>query len=235
MKLLNTNASNTKIMKSQTGTEYEIASLSLMPDSIICPAQTIAACKDPCLVSAGRGQMHSVAASRQSKSDLWHLDQAQFLETLTKEMAAFIKRCNTRGKLAAFRLNTISDIAWEKYGIPQLFPQALLYDYTKLAARLGKTPDNYKLMFSYSAAPAYQNQVNAALKKDVPISAVFRGGLPATFLGRKVIDGDKSDLINLFSGNVVVGLKLKGGKRIQASQSPFIVDNPELIELQVAA
>ena len=189
MKLLNTNASNTKIMKTQTGTEYLIASLSLMPNSIICPAQTIAACKDPCLVSAGRGQMHSVAASRQSKSDLWHLDRALFLETLTKEMAAFIKRCNTRGKLAAFRPNTISDI---------------------------------------------QNQVNAALKKDVPISAVFRGGLPKSFLGRKVIDGDKSDLVNLYSGNVIVGLKLKGGKRIQASQSPFIVDNPELIELQAA-
>jgi len=227
MKLLNTNASNTKIMKTQTGTEYEIASLSLMPDSIICPAQTIAACKDPCLVSAGRGQMHSVAKSRQSKSDLWHSDQAQFLEMLSKEMAAFIKRCNSRGKLAAFRPNTISDIAWEKYGIPQMFPQALFYDYTKIAARLGRTPDNYKLMFSYSAAPAYQNQVNAALKKDVPISVVFRGGLPKTYLGRQVIDGDKSDLVNLYSGSVVVGLKLKGGKAIQASKSPFIVDNPD--------
>ena len=215
-------------MKTQTGTEYEIASLSLMPDSIICPAQTIAACKDPCLVSAGRGQMHSVAKSRQSKSDLWHSDQAQFLELLSKEMAAFIKRCNSRGKLAAFRPNTISDIAWEKYGIPQMFPQALFYDYTKIAARLGRTPDNYKLMFSYSAAPAYQNQVNAALKTNVPISAVFRGGLPKTYLGRPVIDGDKSDLINLYSGASIVGLKLKGGKAIQASKSPFIVDNPEL-------
>ena len=228
MKLLNTNASNTKIMKTQTGTEYLIASLSLMPNSIICPARDIAECSVPCLVSAGRGQMHSVARSRQSKSNLWESDKAQFLETLTKEMAAFIRKCNNQGKLAAFRLNTISDIAWEKYGIPQMFPQALLYDYTKLAARLGRTPENYKLMFSYSAAPAYQNQVNAALKKDVPISAVFRGGLPKSFLGRPVIDGDKSDLVNLYSGNVVVGLKLKGGKRIQASKSPFIVDNPDM-------
>ena len=228
MKLLNTNASNTKIMKTQKGTEYEIASLSLMPDSIICPAQIIAKCKEPCLVGAGRGQMHSVARSRQSKSDLWHSDKSLFLETLTKEMAAFITRCNKREKLAAFRLNTISDIPWEKYGIPQLFPQALLYDYTKLAARLGRTPENYKLMFSFSAAPAYQNQVRAALKTNVPISAVFRGGLPKTYLGRPVIDGDKSDLVNLYSGASIVGLKLKGGKAIQASKSPFIVDNPEL-------
>tara|TARA_R100000935_G_C2818696_1_gene158591 strand:+ start:56 stop:763 length:708 start_codon:yes stop_codon:yes gene_type:complete len=235
MKLLNTNASNTKIMKTQKGTEYEIASLSLMPDSIICPSQIIAKCKEPCLVWAGRGQMHSVARSRQSKSDLWHSDKSLFLETLTKEMAAFITRCNKREKLAAFRLNTISDIPWEKYGIPQLFPQALLYDYTKLAARLGRTPENYKLMFSFSAAPAYQNQVKSALKTNVPISAVFRGGLPKTYLGRPVIDGDKSDLVNLYSGASIIGLKLKGGKAIQESKSPFIVDNPELIELARAA
>jgi len=228
MKLLNTNASNTKIMKSQKGTEYEIASLSLIPDIVICPAQIIADCVKDCLRYAGRGQMNSVAMARQSKSDLWHSDKTLFLETLTKEMAAFITRCNKRGKLAAFRLNTISDIAWEKYGIPQLFPQALLYDYTKLAARLGRTPDNYRLMFSFSAAPAYQNQVKKALKTNVPISVVFRGGLPKTYLGRPVIDGDKSDLVNLYSGPVIVGLKLKGGKAIQASKSPFIVDNPEL-------
>ena len=229
MKLLNTNASNTKIMKTQTGTEYEIASLSLMPDGILCPSQVIAECKTPCLVSSGRGQMHSVAKARQSKSDLWHNDQAQFLAILKKEMAAFIKRCEKRGKLAAFRLNTISDIPWEKHGIPQAFPTALFYDYTKLAARLNRTPENYKLMFSYSAAPAYQNQVKAALKTDSPMTVVFRGGMPKTFLGKVVKDGDKSDLENLYSKNMIVGLRLKGGKAIQSSTSPFIVDTPKTV------
>lgn len=229
MQLLNTNASNTKIMKTQTGTEYEIASLSLMPDGKLCPSQMIAECEGPCLVFAGRGRMHSVAKARQSKSDLWHNDREQFLAILKKEMAAFIKRCEKRGKLPAFRLNTISDIPWEKYGIPQMFPTALLYDYTKLAARLGRTPDNYRLMFSYSAAPAYQNQVTAAFKTDAPVTVVFRGGFPAEYLGRPVIDGDKSDLVNLYAGPVVIGLKLKGGKAIQASKSPFIVDNPDRI------
>ena len=198
MQLLNTNASNTKIMKTQTGTEYEIASLSLMPDGILCPSQIIAGCKEPCLVSSGRGQMHSVAKARQSKSDLWHNDQAQFLALLKKEMGAFIRRCEKRGKLAAFRLNTISDIPWEKHGIPQMFPTALLY----------------------------QKQVRAAFKTDAPITVVFRGGFPDRYLGRPVIDGDKSDLVNLYAGPVVIGLKLKGGKAIQASTSPFIVDNP---------
>lgn len=226
MKLLNTTASNTKIMKTQSGTEYDIASLSLMPDGILCPSQIIAECKEPCLVSSGRGQMHSVAKARQSKSDLWHNDRELFLTLLIKEMIAFNKRCEKRGKLAAYRLNTISDVPWEKYGIPQMFPNALFYDYTKLAARLGRTPENYRLMFSYSAAPAYQKQVKAAMKTDAPITVVFRGGFPSEYLGRPVIDGDKSDLVNLYAGPVVIGLKLKGGKAIQASKSPFIVDCP---------
>lgn len=235
MKLLNTNASNTKILKSQTGTDFEIASLSMMPDKIICPAQIIAECKTPCLVSAGRGQMHTVAKSRQSKTDFWHSDRAQFLEILKKEIAAFIRKCEKRNKRAAFRLNTISDIGWEKYGIPQQFENALFYDYTKIASRLGKTPENYQLMFSYSAAPKYQNQVKLALTKDRPISVVFRFGMPKTFLGKTVIDGDKSDLVNLYSRNKIIGLKLKGGKSIQKSKSPFIVDNPEREMTPIAA
>jgi hypothetical protein len=50
-------------------------------------------------------------------------------------------------------------------------------------------------------------------------------------MGREVIDGDLSDLFNLKARNKIVGLKLKGGKDIQLSQSPFIVDNPELLEV----
>ena len=64
--------------------------------------------------------------------------------------------------------------------------------------------------------------------KPTPISVVFRGGLPSSFLGRPVIDGDKSDLINLEAENQIIGLKLKGSEA-QHSKSRFIVDNPELI------
>ena len=231
MKLLNTNASNTKILKSQTGTEYLIASLSMMPDDIICPARHIAECAEDCLKSAGRGVMQSVFNSRSSKTALWHKDNTAFIMQLMLEIARFRRYCSKQGKKAAFRLNTISDIQWEKYGIPQAFPDCLFYDYTKIASRLGKTPENYKLIFSYSAAPKYKNQVIRALKKTAPVAVVFRGGLPKTFLGRPVLDGDKSDLTNMYSKNYVVGLKLKGGKRIQASTSPFIIDVTQEQEL----
>jgi len=63
-----------------------------------------------------------------------------------------------------------------------------------------------------------------ALKTDVPITVVFRNGLPSKFLGRDVIDGDKSDLDNLKARSKIVGLRVKGNEAKQ-SDSPFIVDS----------
>lgn len=230
MKLLNTAAGNTKILKSQTGTDFRIASLSLFPNDTVCPAAILAGCKDPCLVYSGRGAMSTVAAGRQNKTDLWMQSPATFVVRLEHEIDNFISLCEKQGKRAAFRLNTLSDIPWEKYGIPQNFPQALFYDYTKIASRLDRTPENYKLMFSYSAAPKYQNQVKRALTTNANLAVVFRGFVPVgeTFLGREIIDGDKSDLINVYSENKILGLKLKGNKQTQQTTSPFVVD-PETV------
>jgi len=228
--LLVTNNGNTKIKKSAEGTPYRIASLSLAPDDILCPNRKIAACDVDCLFKAGRGQQKNVQRSRRNKTKLWHKDRDLFLDILCDELNRFIKSCKRSGHIPAARLNTISDIAWEQYGVPQLFaPLGLkLYDYTKRADRLDQTPDNYKLMFSYSGAPNYQPEVAKAITKPTPISVVFRGGLPRSFLGRPVIDGDKSDLINLEAENQIIGLKLKGSEA-QHSKSRFIVDNPELM------
>ena len=229
--LLVTNNGNTKIKKSAAGTEYRIASLSLAPDDIICPKRKTADCVLDCLFKAGRGKMTPVQKSRRRKTKLWHQDRDLFLQILMDELSAWTRRCKRSGKIPAARLNTISDIAWEDYGIPQLFKNLglVMYDYTKRVDRLGRTPDNYGLMFSYSGAPAYQKDVARALETEFPISVVFRGGLPSEFLGREVIDGDQSDLFNLKAKNKIVGLKLKGGKEIQSSRSAFIVDNPELM------
>jgi hypothetical protein len=58
------------------------------------------------------------------------------------------------------------------------------------------------------------------------MAVVFRGHLPTHFRGREVIDGDKSDLINLRSGHVVVGLLAKG--KAKHDTSGFVVD-PDVI------
>jgi hypothetical protein len=141
---------------------------------------------------------------------------------LIRELTNFSKLCKKQGVQGVVRLNVLSDIAWEELEIPQLFPELFFYDYTKRVGRIGKTPDNYKLMFSYSGKASYRKQVEEAYDKGVPIAVVFRGNFPRKFLGRQVVQGDLSDLTNVQSGKVVVGLKAKGPAK--KNDNGFVVD-----------
>ena len=225
--------SNTKISKSEksrVGNEsIRILSLSMMPDDIICPARNLAECADDCLRSSGRGIMQNVIDGRQARTDFWHADQDKFLAMLKNELHNFIKLCARQNVVPVTRLNVLSDIPWEKHlDFADEFRALFSYDYTKRANRLGKTPSNYRLMFSYSKADGFQNQVKIALQHDVPITAVFRNGLPQTFLNMPVYDGDVSDIENLYQTNKIIGLRVKGHEA-KKSNSPFIIDNPEVI------
>jgi hypothetical protein len=223
MGLLDTTGGNPKQKKSnKSSPDYRLAFLSLMPDDILCPYRNVAACAESCLQSAGMGVFSNVKAGRQRKTDWWHSDRDGFLDQLRKELTNFDKLCKRQGVKAAVRLNVLSDIPWEKHGIPQEFPDIFFYDYTKNASRLGKTPDNYELMFSYSNEPDYQKHVAKAWSTNVPISVVFRGGMPEYYKGRRVIDGDASDLVNVKAGKVVVGLVAKG--KAKKDDGNFVVD-----------
>ena len=235
MKLLNTSNGNTKIAKSaksKLGTDnVRIASLSMMPNIHLCPSQEIAGCKEACLVSAGRGRFDNVAQGRQRKTDWFLGDRDGFVVQLRKEMTSFVKTCERQSVKAVFRLNTISDIQWEKLiDIGDEFSSAFLYDYTKLAGRLGKTPDNYKLMFSFSNASKYRNQLRLAMRShaDTPIAVVFDCEIPDTFLGRPVIFGDDSDIVNVQSGRVIIALKAKGQAKNDATG--FVVRDPKWVD-----
>ena len=212
MKLLDTNASNTKIAKTvgKAGGKIRLASLSMMPTSKLCPASKAAGCFDACLKSAGRGRFDNVRDGRLRKTEFFESQRLTFLDQLVKELRNFSKLCDKQGVQGVVRLNVLSDIAWEDYDIPQSFPELEFYDYTKRANRLGKTPENYRLMFSYSGREQYKTQVSIATTKRAPIAVVFNGEMPETFLGRKVVDGDQSDWDNVNAGAVVVGLKAKG-------------------------
>ena len=61
-----------------------------------------------------------------------------------------------------------------------------------------------------------------AVCQDNPIAVVFKSKMPDTFLGRDVIDGDQSDLTNVYAGKVVIGLKAKGPAKHDTSG--FVVD-----------
>lgn len=223
MKLLDTTGANTKLAKTNKGDAYRVAGLSLMPSKALCPWALKANCFDVCLESAGMGVFSNVKAGRQAKADFYTNDREAFLAQLRRELSNWEKLCIRKGVKPAVRLNVLSDIQWEKHGIPQEFPGIFFYDYTKIAHRIGKTPSNYKLMFSYSGAADYASAVEKAVQGDCPIAVVFRdSNFPATFLGRPVVNGDSSDLDNVVSGRVIIGLKAKG-KAIKG-KTDFIVE-----------
>ena len=65
------------------------------------------------------------------------------------------------------------------------------------------------------------NDVLAAKQAGLNIAVVFRKDLPETYLGRKVINGDDTDLRFLDEKNVIVGLKAKG--KAKKDTSGFVV------------
>ena len=221
--------SNSKLAKTNKASDrYLFAGLSLYPDSVICPASKIADCFNSCLKSAGRGVFKNVIKARQSKTDWWHTDRDGFLDQLRKDLHAFAKKAERLNKQPVVRLNVISDIAWEDYGIPQSFPNIRFYDYSKRSDRFIQVlPDNYYLTFSYSGVERYQKHVKQALDHGANIAVVFSGGLPSRFMNRPVIDGDLHDIRIDDPKGIIIGLKAKG--KAKKSDSDFIVRNPELI------
>ena len=242
MKLLDTGGGNTKLRKNNANINdgvftmigevmgkkpsgIRVAGLSLAPSNWACPASIAAGCQKPCLMSAGYGKFDNVRIGREKKRDWLRDDRDSFLAQLTKELHNFEKLTTKQGVQGVVRLNVISDIVWEnkKYGIPQQFPGLFFYDYTKISGRLGKTPDNYPLMFSWSGLPNSQPSVKRALTTDTPVAVVFDCDFPKEFLGRTVFNGDKSDLFNLTRTNGIIALKAKGDAR--GSNDPFVVSS----------
>jgi len=110
------------------------------------------------------------------------------------------------------RLNTFSDIPWEKV-CPWLLsiPGVVFYDYTKNWAR--RSSPSYRLTYSASERTA-ESAIVARVGEGENVAVVFavRRGcpLPATYLGCRVVDGDASDARHADPTGVIVGLRAKG-------------------------
>ena len=227
MKLLDTRGGNPKLKKTGASAPFRYAGLSLYPDVRLCPGSKAAGCMDTCLSEQGRGGFSNVRESRQTKSRFFHADRPRFLKQLHRELDNFEKLCQRSGERGAVRLNVLSDVAWEMFGVPEAHPNLLFVDYTKRVSRLNNTPENYKLIFSYSGRPQYRSQNRRAFQTNAPVAVVFRGGFPRTFRGRNVIDGDRDDIANAFSDGQIVALTPKGSAFWD--RTGFVVDNPDLI------
>ena len=217
---------NAKTIKGD-GDEILTAIMYLIPwksfGANLCPSAELAACHEPCLVSAGRGAFSSVIAGRARKTEWFAKDRNGFMRQLISDIGSFVKYCDRRNIKPCVRLNGTSDIRWEQIpvvdaqgnthkNIMDAFKMVQWYDYTKIANRRN-VPTNYHLTWSYSGAnPKYSDMMDTAVANGMNVAVVFRtkGSIPASFKGLPTVDGDKNDLRFLDPKGVAVALYAKG-------------------------
>lgn len=214
---------------------WMIADLSLMPSDHsglvnLCPFATDI-CRENCLgIVAGRNRTANTMLAKIKRTRLY-VDQPElFRYILALELDRFKKWAAKKGAKPAVRLNTYSDIPWEKV-LPWIFnghKSIQFYDYTKNPIRYSKFlgddwPSNYDLSFSLS-----DNNKSAALgflEKGGTVSAVYGGAsMPSEWHGYPTVNGDLNDLRFLDPAGHVVCLKAKGSMR-KPEASAFWMEN----------
>ena len=191
----------------------------------VCPHAS-AGCRAACLFSAGMGRFPNVIAARTARTVMFKNDRAGFLAKIRADIRMLAGIAGARDLIPAVRLNGTSDISFVSMGIMAEFPTIQFYDYTKDKARFrrylnGELPANYHLTFSRSEENGDVVKYFAAVGGNVAV--VFAGKtLPETYLGRRVISGDESDLRFLDGEGVIVGLTAKG--KAKKENSGFVVD-----------
>lgn len=213
---------NPKLLKGQKK-GYLSSVLHLAPADLsgkeVCPKRT-AGCTAACLNTAGRGGIFKkgestnvIQQARIRKTKYFFENRNHFMLDLFRDIEKTIKQAEKKGLTPVFRLNGTSDLAWEKYTLPngknlfEMFPEVQFYDYTKVNNRKVKHIPNYHLTFS--KADGNDMDVRLAMSNGMNVAVVFKN-LPATYLGRPVINGDETDLRFLDPKGVIVGLKAKG-------------------------
>lgn len=218
-KLLTT--SNTKTAKSQDF-GYLTYILHFAPSKLsgynVCPKASDG-CIEVCLNVSGMGIFSNVQEARKTRTLYYFNEREKFMVQLEREIFSAIRKAKKMGLKLAIRLNGTSDIPTLAIAMAKKFPEVTFYDYTKIAKTFDKElPENYHLTFSKSEKN--DSEVKEVLEKGFNVAVVFNE-LPKTFMGKKVIDGDKHDLRFLDPKGVVVGLVAKG--KAKKDESGFVV------------
>jgi hypothetical protein len=195
------------------------------------------------MVSNLETDTNAARESRKLKAQLFMQSRNDYMNRLARDIVKLDAQAARDGLRLCVRLNGSTDIVWERVSfqidartakalrlpeyvgrimtLPQLFPAIQFVEYTKNPTRLGKAPRNLDLTLSYSGANA--RACVDALLAGHNVAMVFHGGLPASFAGFPVIDGDKHDLRHLDpKGGFIVGLSPKG-RKAKRDTSGFVV------------
>lgn len=211
---------------------YLTGILYLAPASLsgvnLCP-QSSAGCRAVCLYSAGMGVFQNVQQGRLAKSARFLNERDAFMRDIVSDIRKLVAEADKKGMKPVVRLNGTSDIQWENITVDgktvfEHFPTVDFMDYTKIAKRMfvgskARAIANYHLTFSRSEENgAIAETVAAAGGNVAAVFATKKGeALPSSYMGRKVISGDNSDLRFLDEKGVIVGLIAKGKARKDTS------------------
>jgi hypothetical protein len=228
-KLLSKGSTNFKTSKN----EYRTWILYLMPGEEndygvnMCPFAS-KGCLRACLNTAGRGQMNSVQLARLRKTNYMLAFRGSFYIQLAKEIENKIKYYQRRGETIAFRLNGTSDVdhvkalkSFANFDIKDYIGKAIFYDYTpnlKMAMKYLPHPNYF---VSFSRKEDNDAEVKIAQNHGINVAIVFDGEIPKYYNGKRVVDGDKSDMVMTYEQDVVLALKAKG--KAKDDESGFVV------------
>lgn len=206
---------------------YESAVLHLSPHTSaeagvnLCPWSS-EGCRTSCLNTAGRGRMHIAQNARRHRTMMFAQHKPVFLDDLNRELENLKGRASKSGwKKPVARLNGTSDIAWEKYLVPQLHETIQFWDYTKVWYRMerlfrGDFPSNYHLTYSRSE-DTHDSRIDEVIENNFNVAVVFdtpkTKALPTEWMGYEVIDGRLHDYRFRDPKGVIVGLSALGAAR----------------------
>lgn len=229
-------------LKAGEGKGLPIYTLSLSPAdesgaADLCPHST-PECRAHCVSHAGKGTLPSVQRARQYRTRFLIDHPAAFLTLLVAELDRATAN-NRRG--AAVRLNTFSDIRWERVlpaWVFDRYSRTRFYDYTKHpAVARGGLPRNYTVAHSISERSTRADVERArAAGRSVVVVVDVRGGIdrrtgskrPLPAAPGSVVDGDTNDRRYADPAGAVVMLRRKGSL---PSGSSFVADSARLAEL----
>lgn len=193
----------------------------------LCPMAS-KGCAAACLFTAGRGKFSNVKQSRINKANLYVNDRETFLNLLGYEIQKEIYKAIKGNYKIAFRLNGTSDLDFVgMLKSKNIFDYSLtpsnviFYDYTKILGKCLKYKNDKKYILTFSRSEENQNDWLKALEQNITTSVVFGNYIPKEYKGKKVIDGDKSDIVMLKNQGYILGLKAKGDAK--KDKSNFVI------------
>jgi hypothetical protein len=196
----------------------------------VCAGRT-KECTRLCLNESGMNTMNlkgeMINNSRIAKTRLFFDEPDFFMSWMIFEISQAKVRAEKIGFKFSVRLNNTSDISPEDFNINgknilEIFSDVQFYDYTKVKERVELTTKypNYDLTYSYTGYNL--TECEKMLLNKIRVAVVFKK-VPESFMGYKVIDGDKYDMRYKDNEAVIIGLKFKRVRNQLTNNIKFVV------------